>query len=187
MRLTQVMSLTEAKPLTDGPDLDREVRTGFASDLMSDVLRFDVAHGLLVTGLANPQVVRTAEMADVTAILLVRGKTPPPETRELAQEVGIPIIGHRSHHVRDLRPAVLRRAAGLRPPQRSLMTEESRRRGPSGSSHEVAKAQELVYELKIGEVMTRKLITIPPTATMHEVKNLHAGQPDLRYPGDGGR
>ena len=93
MLLKDVISLTGAKALTVGPDLDREVRSGFASDLMSDVLRFDVAHGLLVTGLANPQVVRTAEMADVTAILLVRGKIPPAETRDLAQEVGIPIFG----------------------------------------------------------------------------------------------
>ena len=93
MRLKEVISLTEASALSDGPELDREVRSGFASDLMSDVLRFDVAQGLLVTGLANPQVVRTAEMADVAAILLVRGKTPPTETRDLAQEVGIPIIG----------------------------------------------------------------------------------------------
>lgn len=44
--------------------------------------------------------------------------------------------------------------------------------GPGLAANEVAKAQELVYELKIGEVMSRKLITIPPTATMHEVKNL---------------
>ena len=93
MRLDQVISITEGTALTDDLELDREVRSGFASDLMSDVLRFDVAHGLLVTGLANPQVVRTAEMADVTAILLVRGKAAPAETKQLAQEVGIPIIG----------------------------------------------------------------------------------------------
>jgi CBS domain-containing protein/anti-sigma regulatory factor (Ser/Thr protein kinase) len=45
-------------------------------------------------------------------------------------------------------------------------------KGPGLAANEVAKAQELVYELKIGEIMSRKLITIPPTATMHEVKNL---------------
>lgn len=49
------------------------------------------------------------------------------------------------------------------------MTQE---KAPGLPPTEVAKAQELVYEIKIGEVMTRKLITIPPTATMHEVKNL---------------
>jgi predicted transcriptional regulator len=93
MRLQDVLTIAQARPLTADADLDREVRTGFASDLMSDVLRFEVAHGLLVTGLANPQVVRTAELADIAAILLVRGKTPPPETMELAQQVGIPIMG----------------------------------------------------------------------------------------------
>lgn len=93
MRLQDILSITRAHPITAGPDLECQVRSGFASDLMSDVLRYDVAQGLLVTGLANPQVVRTAEMADISAILLVRGKTPPPETMELARQVGIPIMG----------------------------------------------------------------------------------------------
>ena len=95
MHLRDVLAVTRADPITSEPDLDRDVRSGFASDLMSDVLRYDASHGLLVTGLANPQVVRTAEMADVAAILMVRGKLPLPETIELAQQVGIPIIGTR--------------------------------------------------------------------------------------------
>jgi hypothetical protein len=66
---------------------------GFGADLMSDVLRYDVAQGLMITGLVNPQIVRTAEMADAAAILIVRGKIPPPETRDLAGRVGIPIMG----------------------------------------------------------------------------------------------
>lgn len=93
MRLQDVLTVAQARPISSEPNLDSEVRTGFASDLMSDVLRYDVAHGLLVTGLANPQVVRTAEMADVAAILLVRGKVPPEETQDLARQVGIPIMG----------------------------------------------------------------------------------------------
>jgi hypothetical protein len=92
MRLLEILTIACAHPITSGPDLECQVRSGFASDLMSDVLRYDVAQGLLVTGLANPQVVRTAEMADVSAILLVRGKTPPPETMELARQVGTDMI-----------------------------------------------------------------------------------------------
>lgn len=98
MRLREILTLTEAQSLTPGsagaPDpLNREVRVGFGADLMSDVLRYDVAQGVLITGLVNPQIVRTAEMADVAAILMVRGKIPLPETVELAQQVGIPILG----------------------------------------------------------------------------------------------
>jgi predicted transcriptional regulator len=93
MRLRDVLHIIRGKPISSDTDLDCEVRTGFASDLMSDVLRYDGGEGLLVTGLANPQVVRTAEMAEVTAILIVRGKVPPPETMALAREVGIPILG----------------------------------------------------------------------------------------------
>lgn len=109
MRLRKILSITEAKlispdagePLTgaplrespDPPELDYEVQTGFSADLMSDVLCYEGARGVLITGLINPQIVRTAEMADIAVILLVRGKTPMPETSKLAREVGIPIIG----------------------------------------------------------------------------------------------
>jgi len=59
---------------------------------MSDVLAFTHAGTLLLTGLTNPQVVRTAEMAGIGAIVFVRGKLPPAETIALAQERGIPLL-----------------------------------------------------------------------------------------------
>jgi predicted transcriptional regulator len=100
MLLKDVLTLTEARiysPNSNGPlaqaDLDREIVSAFGADLMSDVLCYDITHGLLITGLSNPQVVRTAEMADVAAILMVRGKIPSPETADLARRVGIPILG----------------------------------------------------------------------------------------------
>jgi predicted transcriptional regulator len=93
MRLRDVLTITQARPLSPDPDLGREIQSGFASDLMSDVLCYDVAQGLLISGLTNPQVIRTAEMADVAAVLMVRGKVPLPETIDLANQVGIPILG----------------------------------------------------------------------------------------------
>jgi hypothetical protein len=92
MHLRDVMRITEARSISPEADVEIEVRSGFAADLMSDALRYDLAQALLVSGLANPQVVRTAEMADAAAILMVRGKEPPPETLELAGQVGIPIL-----------------------------------------------------------------------------------------------
>ena len=65
---------------------------GCGADLMSDVLAFTHEGTLLMTGLTNPQVVRTAEMAGITAIVFVRGKVPPPETVTLAEEKGIPLL-----------------------------------------------------------------------------------------------
>jgi hypothetical protein len=93
MRLRDVISVAEAECFTPDVDLESEVTCAFASDLMSDVLRYDINQGLLISGLVNPQVARTAEMADVAAILVVRGKVPPPETVELAQEIGVPLLG----------------------------------------------------------------------------------------------
>jgi len=99
MLLRDVLTLTEAQLLSPGPDseaaqatLNCEVLSGFAADLMSDVLCFYSARGLLVTGLTNPQAVRTAEMADIAAVLIVRGKTVPPEMVAVAKKVDIPIL-----------------------------------------------------------------------------------------------
>jgi predicted transcriptional regulator len=92
MRLSEVVALTQAECLLPDVDLSREVDGAFASDLMSDVLRYDLVQGLLVTGLANPQAIRTAEMADATAVLLARGKVPTPEMIQLAEETDIPLL-----------------------------------------------------------------------------------------------
>ena len=93
MRLSEIVETIHARPISADFNLDVEVNTGFAADLMSDALRYDLSQALLVSGLANPQVVRTAEMADVAAILMVRGKIPPSETLDLSEEVGIPFLG----------------------------------------------------------------------------------------------
>jgi len=93
MRLHDVLTITQDHLFSAEANLDVEVCSGFGADLMSDVLRYDVAQGLLLTGLVNPQIVRTAEMADAVAILMVRGNVPLPETVEVARQVGIPILG----------------------------------------------------------------------------------------------
>ncbi len=59
---------------------------------MSDVLASIKPDAVLLTGLCNIQVVRTAQMADVRAIVFVRGKMPQPETIELAAQENIPLI-----------------------------------------------------------------------------------------------
>ena len=73
-------------------DPDEIIKGGCSADLMSDVLAYIQPHAVLLTGLVNPQVVRTAQMADVAAIVFVRGKVPREETIRLAEEVQIPLI-----------------------------------------------------------------------------------------------
>lgn len=92
MVLSEILDIIEGKVITDNVDLDQEVKMGCGADLMSDVLAFTHEGTLLMSGLTNPQVVRTAEMAGIKAIVFVRGKLPPPETIELAEEKGIPLL-----------------------------------------------------------------------------------------------
>lgn len=95
MTLAEVLTVIEGSLASDRADLQMQVEYGCGADLMSDVLAFTHAGTLLLTGLVNPQVVRTAEMAGIKAIVFVRGKLPPPETVALAQEKGIPLLSTR--------------------------------------------------------------------------------------------
>ncbi|MFN2225198.1 MAG: DRTGG domain-containing protein [Anaerolineae bacterium] len=92
MDLETVLSVLDGEILSRPRNLDRAFVVGAAADLMSDVLAFAPAGSLLLTGLTNPQVIRTAEMAGIGAIVFVRGKQPPTETVRLAREVGITLV-----------------------------------------------------------------------------------------------
>jgi hypothetical protein len=92
MKLTDIIEIIEGTLCSNGVDLSCDVSGGGGADLMSDVLASIQPNAVLLTGLCNPQVVRTAMMADVRAIILVRGKQPPIETIQLAEMEGIPLI-----------------------------------------------------------------------------------------------
>jgi predicted transcriptional regulator len=86
MHLKYIQELIEADVLAYAQGLDLDIKTAFGSDLMSDVLAYVEEDTLLITGLTNQQVIRTAEMLDLKAILFVRGKIPCQEVVALAEE-----------------------------------------------------------------------------------------------------
>ena len=92
VNLQEIVRIIGGNILTNQAKLDVEVRSCGASDLMSDVLSFMKPGSLLLTGLVHPQSVRTAEMAELAAIVFVRGKIPGPEVVSLGDELGIPLI-----------------------------------------------------------------------------------------------
>lgn len=95
MTLEEVLATINGQVISRDIDLGLPVTMACGADLMSDVLAFTHAGTLLLTGLTNPQVVRTAEIAGIQAIVFVRGKYPPPETISLAEEMGIPLLASR--------------------------------------------------------------------------------------------
>ena len=92
MRIAEVIELTQARVVCGEQRINDRVERAFSSDLMSDVLTLDSEEILLVTGLANPQAIRTAEMADIHFILLVRNKKATPEMTVLAAENGMVLM-----------------------------------------------------------------------------------------------
>jgi predicted transcriptional regulator len=92
MKLRELIHAVDAEVIVGDDKLDVDIERAFAADLMSDVLAFATEGSLLLTGLTNAQVIRTAEMVDLAAILFVRGKQPQPEAVELARRSGIPLL-----------------------------------------------------------------------------------------------
>jgi predicted transcriptional regulator len=94
MMLTEIAAALGCEILTpceDGVD----ITTVVASDGMSEILAYHRPDALMLTGLTNIQSVRTAVVADVYAIVYVRGKRPPAKVLELASEKGIPVLSTR--------------------------------------------------------------------------------------------
>ena len=92
MKINEIQTLLSANVLTCQDQLDRDVHSACGSDMMSDVLAFVKDQAVLLTGLVNPQVVRTAEMMDMVCIVFVRDKKPSAEIGALAEENGIVVM-----------------------------------------------------------------------------------------------
>ncbi len=92
MTVAQIKDILEAEILCCEENLDQEVRTACGSDMMSDVLAFVKDQSVLLTGLVNCQVIRTAEMMDMVCVVFVRGKNPGEDILELAKERGMVVM-----------------------------------------------------------------------------------------------
>jgi len=95
LTIADVKNILDADVLESGVGMEAEIRSACGSDLMSDVLAFVKDHTVLLTGLTNPHVVRTAEMLDVSCIVFTRGKKPSPDMVDMAAERGIAMLATR--------------------------------------------------------------------------------------------
>lgn len=92
MTVNDVKEILNARVICGEQYLDKEVHTACGSDMMSDVLAFVKDQSVLLTGLCNPQVIRTAEMMDIVCIVFVRGKQPDSSMIDLADEREIALL-----------------------------------------------------------------------------------------------
>lgn len=91
MKVNDVIGILQAD-IVYAADLDTEIKSACGSDMMSDVLAYVKDQSVLLTGLVNPQVVRTADMMDMHCIVFIRGKEPDDTIIELAKERGITLL-----------------------------------------------------------------------------------------------
>jgi predicted transcriptional regulator len=92
MKLSTIKTLLNCEVLSGEDKLDVEISVSLSSDMMSDVLAFAEPGALLITGLTNSQSVRTADVADASAILYIRGKRPDEGALHLAAKMNLPVL-----------------------------------------------------------------------------------------------
>ena len=95
MTLREVRDILAAEVITVDANLEKEIKYGFAADLISDVLALGRGSGvltLLITGIIHPQVIYASNIFDLGAIIFVRGKRPTEGTLQLAIENKIPLL-----------------------------------------------------------------------------------------------
>ena len=92
MKISTIQELLEAEVVCGEEFLDHEVHSACGSDMMSDVLAYVKDQAVLLTGLVNPQVIRTAEMMDMVCIVFVRSKSPSEEMIRLAKESDMVVL-----------------------------------------------------------------------------------------------
>ena len=99
MKIAEIKDLLGAELLCGEDCLDHDVESACCSDMMSDVLAYVKDQGVLLTGLINPQVIRTASMMDMVCIVFVRGKSPGLDMIHLAEDCGIVVMksSHRAY------------------------------------------------------------------------------------------
>lgn len=92
MKIREILDALDARLLTPDADLEVDVHAACGSDMMSDVLAYVKEQAVLLSGLVNPQVVRTAEMMDMQCIVFVRGKQPDESIVGLARDRDIVLL-----------------------------------------------------------------------------------------------
>lgn len=92
MTFYEIRDLLHAEVLCGDEFLDRQAKSACASDFMSDALAYVKDQAVLITGMVNPQVVRTADMLDMQCIVFVRGKQPSEDILTMAREREIVVM-----------------------------------------------------------------------------------------------
>ncbi|HHW31656.1 MAG TPA: hypothetical protein GXX20_08290 [Clostridiaceae bacterium] len=93
MKIREIIEILDAKLLTGSDGMEQEIISACGSDLMSDVMAYvKESNIMLLTGLVNPQVIRTAEMMDIKAVVFVRGKIPGENIIKLAEQMNIVVL-----------------------------------------------------------------------------------------------
>lgn len=92
MTLNEIKDAIQAEIITLKGGMDISIDRVYSADLMSDVLSFCNPEALLITALTNAQVIRTAEFANIKAVVFVEDKRPDRETISLSEEKNIPLL-----------------------------------------------------------------------------------------------
>ena len=92
MTLKKIAEILEADVIANSENSDIDIKSACSADMMSSVLYYHTPNSLLITGLTQPHVIRTAEIAGIKSIVFVLDKKPDEQTIELAKAKNISLL-----------------------------------------------------------------------------------------------
>ncbi len=92
MKIAEIQEILKAEIIVGDDQLEEVVISAGAADLMEDVLAAAAKGCALLTGVTTEYVMETAKIAQVAAVVLVRGKAPPDQMVDLARRFNIPLM-----------------------------------------------------------------------------------------------
>lgn len=95
MKVSEVREILDATVLAGKDQLDKAVVAAGGADLMSDILAATAKDAVLLTGLITEHAFRTGKIAEVGAIVFVRGKKPDEKIMKMAETYNIPVLSTR--------------------------------------------------------------------------------------------
>jgi len=92
MKIEEIKNILKAKVLCCENTMENSIVSGGSADLLDTILYAAAKDCVLLTGAATLDSIRKSKVAEIGAIVMVRGKTPDKEILNLARENNIPVL-----------------------------------------------------------------------------------------------
>jgi predicted transcriptional regulator len=92
MKITDIIQTLDLKVLSGQAGLSNEIRGGYVSDLLSDVMGNAKEGEVWITLQTHQNIIAVASLKDIAAIIIVKGASPEADTIEKSNIENVPVL-----------------------------------------------------------------------------------------------